>query len=282
MERQNTMDWLAETWAACLGRAVEGMAGKPPALEWTGEEAAPVGALLWWEQGFDLLPQPAVWVGAPEETWNGVGSFALRATGVEDVKPEDARGAWLEILSQSLSAMAQAIGDRQERAVAAANGREIDAAPSECVFRTARLLCENAAPAIVRIAFSDALAGSLEDQAAGGGEQTALALAGQPDANPAPPPGELSRASRTLDLLRDVELPVSISFGRARMPLQEVLKLTPGSIVELDRAIDDPVALIVNDTVVALGEVVVIEGNYGLRIQKIMSRDHILRSSGVT
>jgi len=60
-----------------------------------------------------------------------------------------------------------------------------------------------------------------------------------------------------------------------------VLKLTAGSVVELDRAIDDPVALIVNDTVVALGEVVVIEGNYGLRIQQIMSRDHILRTSGV-
>lgn len=281
MERQNTMEWLAETWAACVGRAVEGIAGIPPTFEWTPEETAPDGAHLWWEQSFDLLPQPAVWMGAPEETWNGVGSFALRAAGIEEVTAEDARGTWLEILSQSLSAMAQAIGDRKGCAVAG-KGHELEAAPSGCVFRTVRLLCADTAPALVRVAFSDALAGSIEAEAANSGAQAALAPARLPDANPVPALGDLSRASRTLDLLRDVELPVSISFGRALLPLQEVLKLTAGSVVELNRAIDDPVALIVNDTVVALGEVVVIEGNYGLRIQQIMSRDHILRSSGVT
>jgi flagellar motor switch protein FliN/FliY len=279
MARQNAMEWLAGTWADCLGQAVEAMAGKPPALLWIEEPGAHAGPLLWWEQGFDLMPQPAVWVGAPEASWNGVGSFALRAAGVEEVTSEDARGTWLEILGQSLSAMAQTIGDRLERAVAAANGHEVDAAPSECVFRTARLLCADSPPAMIRIAFSKALAERLENQDAGA--QTALAPSGQPEAEPVSAPVELSRASRTLDLLRDVELPVSISFGRTQMPLQDVLKLTAGSVVELDRAIDDPVALIVNDTVVALGEVVVIEGNYGLRIQQIMSRDHILRTSGV-
>jgi flagellar motor switch protein FliN len=277
MEPQNPMDWLAETWAACLGRAVEGMAGKPLAFEWTQEEAAPAGAMLWWEQGFDLLPQPAVWVGAPEETWNGVGGFALRGAGVEEVTAEDARGTWLEIVGQALSAMAQEIGDRQERPVAAENGREIDAAPSGHVFRTARLLCEDTAPLIVQVAFEDALAGKLRVEKAVA--ETALAPAAQPTAPPLDP---LSRASLTLDLLRDIELPVSVSFGRARMPLQDVLKLAAGSLVELDRGVDDPVALIVNDTVIALGEVVVIEGNYGLRIQKIMSRDNILRTTGVT
>jgi flagellar motor switch protein FliN/FliY len=65
------------------------------------------------------------------------------------------------------------------------------------------------------------------------------------------------------------------------MPLEDVLKLTAGSVIELDRSISEPVSLIVNDTVVALGEVVVIEGNYGLRIQQIMSRESLLRSSGV-
>jgi flagellar motor switch protein FliN/FliY len=65
------------------------------------------------------------------------------------------------------------------------------------------------------------------------------------------------------------------------MALGEVLKLTAGSVIELDRSINEPVSLIVNDTVVALGEVVVVEGNYGLRIQQIMSRESLLRFSGV-
>lgn len=88
-----------------------------------------------------------------------------------------------------------------------------------------------------------------------------------------------SLSSKTLGLLLEVELPVSVSFGRARMPLQDVLKLTAGSIVELNRSVSEPVELIVNDRVIALGEVVVIEGNYGVRIKQIVSREMRFQTS---
>ncbi len=78
--------------------------------------------------------------------------------------------------------------------------------------------------------------------------------------------------SNQYELLLDVELPVSISFGRALVPLKEILKLNSGSIVELDRAVTEPVEVIVNNCVIARGEVVVVEGNYGVRIQQIISR----------
>ena len=84
--------------------------------------------------------------------------------------------------------------------------------------------------------------------------------------------------SKTLDLLLDVDLPVSVSFGRTRIPIKEILKLTTGSIVELNRAVSEPVEVIVNNCIVARGEVVVIEGNYGVRIHQIMSRQDRLRS----
>ena len=84
--------------------------------------------------------------------------------------------------------------------------------------------------------------------------------------------------SRTLDLLLEVELPVSVSFGRAQLPLKEVLKLNSGSIVELNRSISEPVDLIVNNCVIARGEVVVVEGNYGVRIKQIVSREERLRT----
>jgi flagellar motor switch protein FliN/FliY len=71
----------------------------------------------------------------------------------------------------------------------------------------------------------------------------------------------------------EVELAVSVSFGRAELPLKDVLKLTTGSIVELNRGLNDPVEVIVNKCVIARGEVVVIDGNYGVRIQEIVSRD---------
>lgn len=74
-----------------------------------------------------------------------------------------------------------------------------------------------------------------------------------------------------LDLLLDVELPVSVRFGRTQMPLKDVLNLTAGSIVELNRSVQEPVEVIVNSRIVARGEVVVVEGNFGVRILEIIA-----------
>jgi flagellar motor switch protein FliN/FliY len=81
-----------------------------------------------------------------------------------------------------------------------------------------------------------------------------------------------------MEMLLDVELPVAVSFGRTHMALKEVIKLSTGSIIELNRTITEPVEVIVNNCVVARGEVVVIEGNYGVRIQQIVSRSERLKS----
>jgi flagellar motor switch protein FliN/FliY len=83
-----------------------------------------------------------------------------------------------------------------------------------------------------------------------------------------------------LDFLLDVEVPVSLSFGQARLPLRDVLKIAPGSVVELNRQPEEPVDIIINNTVVAQGEVVVVEGNYGVRIQKVLSRQQRLALRG--
>jgi flagellar motor switch protein FliN/FliY len=77
-------------------------------------------------------------------------------------------------------------------------------------------------------------------------------------------------------------MPVSISFGRSSMPLREVMKLTTGSAVELDRKPEDVVDIIVNNCVIARGEVVAIEGNYGVRITEIVSREQRMALRGST
>ena len=90
--------------------------------------------------------------------------------------------------------------------------------------------------------------------------------------------GGTSQAGRTLDLLLEVELPISVSFGRSQMRLKDLVKLNTGSIVELNRSVSEPVEIIVNNCVIARGEVVVVEGNYGVRIKQIISRQERLRS----
>ncbi|NJC71782.1 flagellar motor switch protein FliN [Planosporangium thailandense] len=79
-------------------------------------------------------------------------------------------------------------------------------------------------------------------------------------------------APRTgLDLLHDVEMEVTAELGRTRMSVRELLSLNPGNVVELDRAAGAPADLLVNGRLIARGEVVVIDENFGIRITEIIS-----------
>ncbi len=69
-----------------------------------------------------------------------------------------------------------------------------------------------------------------------------------------------------------VKLPIRVLLGRTQLSLRDITQLGSGAVVELDCSPDDPVEIIVNDRVIARGEVVVVSGNYGVRITKIGSR----------
>lgn len=90
--------------------------------------------------------------------------------------------------------------------------------------------------------------------------------------------GLSTTATYNLELLMEVELDLSVSFGRTQLLLEDVLKLASGSIVELNRSATDPVDVLVNDAVIARGEVVVVEGNYGIRVTEVVSRKERIRS----
>lgn len=81
-----------------------------------------------------------------------------------------------------------------------------------------------------------------------------------------------------LDLLLDVELGASLRFGQREMLLRDILELHPGSVIELDRSVQEPAELIVSGRVIAHGEVVIVDGNYGLRITDIAQASQRLRS----
>ena len=81
-----------------------------------------------------------------------------------------------------------------------------------------------------------------------------------------------------LDLLLDVELEASLRFGQREMLLRDILELHPGSVVELDRRVQEPAELIVSGRVIAHGEVVIVDGNYGLRITDIAQASQRLQS----
>ena len=91
---------------------------------------------------------------------------------------------------------------------------------------------------------------------------------------------ELSGAlpdARNLDLLLDVNLKVTVELGRSRLKIRDVLNLAAGSIVELGKPASEPVDILVNGALLASGEVVVVDGNFAVRITKLLSRAERLK-----
>ncbi len=83
---------------------------------------------------------------------------------------------------------------------------------------------------------------------------------------------------QNLDLLLDVQIPVTVEVGRARLTLDDILDLGPGSIVSLDKKAAEPLDLRVNGKLVARGEVVMVDDCYGLRITQIVDQKHRIDS----
>jgi flagellar motor switch protein FliN len=81
--------------------------------------------------------------------------------------------------------------------------------------------------------------------------------------------GENAGVDPRISLLCDIELDATLQFGSSEMPLREVLELGPGDVVDLDRHVSEPVDLVVGDRIVARGEVVVVNGNFALRITEV-------------
>lgn len=108
-----------------------------------------------------------------------------------------------------------------------------------------------------------------------------LALAPEVKTEPAQPgaaPAAVEAASPNLDLLLDVEVDVSLRFGSRELAIRELLATGPGDVLELDRTIHDPVDLVVGDKIVARGEVVLVNGNFGLRVSEVAEPRKCLES----
>jgi len=93
----------------------------------------------------------------------------------------------------------------------------------------------------------------------------------QEAATPPVSPTEGGIADGNLELLMEVGLEVTLRFGGRSMLLREILELGAGSVVELDRRVEEPADLLLDGRIIARGEVVVVDGNYGLRVREVLS-----------
>jgi flagellar motor switch protein FliN len=114
--------------------------------------------------------------------------------------------------------------------------------------------------ALVEVQLSAALTATLR------GEKTGTVNPTSADAS-----SSQQNSPEKLGLLRDVELALTLRFGSRSLLLRQVLELNPGSVVELDRRVEEPVDVLLDGRIVARGEVVVLNGNYGLRVTEVAS-----------
>ncbi|MCX6591785.1 MAG: flagellar motor switch protein FliN [Acidobacteria bacterium] len=275
------ISWLRIRFEEKLADVIDSMTGERPAIK-AVESTEPLERLetsvAWWTP-LSLGPEAGLATVFPIETWRAIGQSALVAVGIEDGDDDSIRGTFLEIQSQALTSVLWDLGQRAKVEITMESGRALE--PTD-TFDFQRYQLGDGSPfelgvssalidQVIALAYEADRPRDAKAAAAAAGNGLSMSRSDSGD-------GMGSSGASTLDLLLDVELPVSVSFGRAQVPLKDVLKLTSGSIVELNRTVAEPVEIIVNNCVIARGEVVVVEGNYGIRIQEIISRAERLRT----
>ena len=88
---------------------------------------------------------------------------------------------------------------------------------------------------------------------------------------PQPAAGVSGGGEINLEALMDVPVTLSVEIGRSKLPIKQLISLNQGSVVELERGVNEPLDLMVNGTLIARGEVVVVDGQFGLRLIDIVS-----------
>lgn len=277
-ETQELQAWLVQEWSGQVAQVIASMTGQAPetrhqpVLLSTGSSAADQ---LWWHETFSVSSEAVFSVGAGRRSWEEIGKRVLAAAGVDDPSSENAKTTWQEVLNQSLSGLAQALRSRFRKELVC-DGEVSGTPPEDIISGFSVALTFPDCELSLYVAIAPSFIGNLENPETPEGKAAFVKEKTARDPEPLSLTAEPYLGS--IDLLLDVELPVSVSFGRAHLPLKEVIKLTTGSIVELNRTVSEPVEVIVNNCVIARGQVVVVEGNFGIRIEQVISRQERLRT----
>jgi flagellar motor switch protein FliN/FliY len=236
---------------------------------------------LWHAYRLSTIPAGEIWIGATAMVGNAIGTKVLLAAGIDEMTASDVQGSYDEVQRGAVSAVAQWIGKQLGEEVTLHSSDAIGGTPPADRRHLLRVVVGQEQLDPLCIALSESSCSLLQRLIPGSVASSQVATADPVrEANGSEVVGDRARAevSRTeertqeLESILDFELPMTVSFGKVHLPLREVLRLSTGSIIELDRSIGDPVEIIVNRRVVGRGAVVVVDGNYGVRIQQIMAR----------
>ena len=291
--------WLVANWAKSFSDVVaaldfSGAAGEiqfnahePNRDSWQEWEEA-----LWFDFAVNAAEGAVISVGCAKAAAREITELI---TGEDEVDDQTAEETYIELLNQVSSSISSVVseklGSRVEFTAAAASSQPPEASLAvEYTFAVGdgeRLLVLAPNGPFVEALYPPEIEQPEIAEAASAGAGGSGAVSVEPPAGvgSAAAKGDVnqllalgSSAQHNLAMLLEVELELSISFGRTELSLEEILQLASGSIVELNRSVTDPVDVMVNNCVIARGDVVVVDGNYGIRVTEIVSRQERIRS----
>jgi flagellar motor switch protein FliN len=269
-----TQDYL-EIWSQATAELLQQILGTPFKVEIeAGDEpgavgpAANVGVWLEFLAGPPLSVKQAFWVSPSDGAYLAASFVGDEPDPLAELTDEN-RDAIGELVRQIAGNVALALKAKlgQECAVQFVAAATPPWAPE--VKNRFRLIGEGRPPLTLHIQLEKPLA-----EAPAPPPEAPAVRAPIPPAAPAETPAALPTAAgsaeqRNLDLLLEMELEVAIRFGRREMLLRDILELNAGAVVEFEQHIEDPVDLLLGGRVIGRGEVVVVDGNYGLRVSEI-------------
>jgi flagellar motor switch protein FliN/FliY len=261
-DKQVATTFLA-AWSPEFAKSVEMFTGQTVSIQPGGdaksEQTGGSDPIVWQTQTLECGLTGSVWIGTPAAT-----RLAMTESLAEDAETRES--LYREMLRQSLEGAAHVLSPGQAQRMVCKKALEDGFPPPDLAdIKIAWLYIPGREPAPILVGFqSDFVALML-----------ALEHGSSEELPPAPkeaPQGQGQGSNLLFDRLVDLELPIAVVLGRARVRIQDALKLTAGSLVELDRRSSDSVEIVVHNAVVARGEVVSVGGNYGVKIREVISR----------
>ncbi|MFY9561732.1 MAG: FliM/FliN family flagellar motor switch protein [Terriglobales bacterium] len=251
--------WFA-TWKTCTEQVLSQVCGQTMAFEISAEPLPATDSDVWYTVVAGATVRGEMTLRLPAESGTRLAQKFLAETEPTPSEPSPEHKEALEellrqIAGQAATALASTVGGEVQLHLAASVAPSWPSAATACL----RTRDEAGTPVAIEIQISAALTSALQPRAEA-----------QP-AGPLPPPPLPPAAAASYERLMDVGLEVKLRFGSRRMVLRDVLALSAGVVVELDSNVNSPVDLLLDGRVVARGEVVVVDGKYGLRVMQVLN-----------
>jgi len=253
---KQAMTVLLDAWLPEFKQSVEMFTGQSIGMERAADTASGIrigseGSVLWEGQTLQREQGGVFWVGAPSDTWAAL----TQALGEDAANSES---LYREMLEQSFDTATQALNSEGRPKLVRGPVVKGTAWPSDlAATETVWIAMPGKERIAILVGIESALANLLKEQPAA------------ETSSESQKPGV--RSPEPLERLTDLELPVAVVLGRAKVRIGDAIKLTAGSLIELDSHVDELVEIIVHNVVVARGEVVSVKGNYGVRVREVIS-----------